>query len=129
MSFVFIHLQMKSGYSTNIEALTLKNKVWRRVLYTDKYQQLVVMSLKPGEIIDMETHHGSQFIRVEKGRGVATIGQSRFRLHDGKVTIIPPNTPHEIKNTSKTQNLKVYTIYTPPQHKPGTLQRVKPLKD
>jgi mannose-6-phosphate isomerase-like protein (cupin superfamily) len=120
---------MVKGYSSNIEKITLKNKVWRRVLYTDKYQQLVVMSLKPLQVIDMESHHGSQFIRVENGRGVATIGGTRFNLHDGKVVIIPPRVKHEIKNTSKSENLKVYTIYTPPQHKPGTLQRVKPLND
>ena len=120
---------MKKGYSTGIEKLTLKNTAWRRVLYTDKFQQLVVMSLKPGQVIDLEKHDGSQFIRVEKGRGVATIGGDRFNLRDGKVIVIPPKTMHEIKNTSKTENMKVYTIYTPPQHKPGTLQRVKPLND
>ena len=109
---------MSATLRTNIEQQTLKNKNYRKVIYTDKYQQTVVMSLNIGEYINRETHKGTQFLRIEQGRGVAEIGKQRkqYRLKNGIALIVPPNTLHKIINTSKKEALKLYSIYTPPQH-------------
>lgn len=108
---------MKKCYKGDIEKQTLKNDQYRKILYTNKYQQLVLMSIKPKEEIGWETHRStSQFIRVEKGKGVAYIGKSKYKLKDGVAVIIPPNTKHNVVNTSKSSKLKLYTIYSPPEH-------------
>lgn len=102
----------------NIEKDTIKNKKYRKVVHTieDKFQ-LVLMCLNVGEDIPMETHKKvTQFIRVEKGYGLATINDKKYKLRDGSAVTIPPNTPHYIKNTSKTKPLKLYSIYVPPEH-------------
>lgn len=116
------------GFGINIESATLKNEFYRRVLFTvPKSMQLVVMSLQPGEEIGMEVHpKATQFIRVESGSGHAIIGKKTFRLKDGVSVIVPPRKRHNIINTSKTHPMKLYTIYTPPQHKSSTKQRNKP---
>jgi mannose-6-phosphate isomerase-like protein (cupin superfamily) len=116
---------MDMSFSKNIEAATERNNNYRNVLYTNKYQQLVTMSLAIGDEIPMESHNGSQFIRVESGNGVAYIGKKRVLLSEGVAIIIPPNAKHVIKNTSKVAPLKVYTVYSPPQHKPNTVQKNK----
>lgn len=117
---------MKS-YKTDIEKTTLKNSYYRRVLYTNPKQQLVVMSLLPGEEIGMEKHQKtSQFIRVEAGKGLAIIGGKRKRLQDGDIVMINPGILHNIINTSKMKKLKLYTLYSPPEHRKGLKQRVKP---
>lgn len=110
-------------FNINIEKETIKNNNYRKVLYTDAKQQLVVMSLNPGEDIPLESHNGSQFFRIEKGRGVALIKNKRVLLRDGVGLIIPKSTKHTIKNTSKTNSLKMYSIYSPPQHPPKTLHK------
>lgn len=97
----------------NIEKETIKNKQYRKIIYTDKNIQLVLMNLYPGEEIEKETHVGSQFIRVEEGFGWATVGDKKFILKDGVSITIPPNTEHYVKST---QGLKLYTIYSPPEH-------------
>ena len=113
----------------NIENATLNNNYYRKVLYTDKYQQVVVMSLNVGEDIHLEIHHGTQFFRIEEGTGMAAIAGKRYKLEDGMAFVVPPNTKHYVKNTSTRYPLKLYTIYSPPQHPPGTIDRRKPLDD
>jgi mannose-6-phosphate isomerase-like protein (cupin superfamily) len=106
-----------SVYKINIEKSTIKNNLYRKILYTNSKQQLVLMSLKPNETIPLEKHlKTSQFIRVENGNGIAQISDKKYILKYGSVLIIPPNTYHFIKNTSETEDLKLYTIYSPPVH-------------
>jgi len=110
-------------YSINIERETLKNKLYRKELFTvPKQMQLVVMSLEHGESIPLETHDGSQFVRVEGGKGVAVTEEKKVYLKDGVSIIIPPGTPHLIYNTGF-EPLKLYSVYTPPEHPVGTRQR------
>jgi len=112
----------------DIEKVTLKNKNYRKVLTTTKQQQLVVMNVPAGDDIKMEKHpHTTQFIRVEKGKGLAQIGNQRFHLKDGSALVIPANTWHHIMNTG-TSDLKLYTIYSPPEHPPNTVQKINPDK-
>lgn len=110
-------------FNINIEKATIKNNHYRKVLYTDTKQQLVVMSLSPGEDIPQESHDGSQFFRIEEGKGVALVKKKKVVLKDGTALIVPKNTKHTIKNTSKTKSLKMYSIYSPPQHPPETLHK------
>jgi len=119
------------AYITNIESDTLNNTFFRRVLNTEKYQQLVVMSLKPQEKIPMEVHKDSdQFFRIEKGTIMATVNGEVYHLGDGDIIMIPNGARHEIYNTSKTEPAKLYTIYSLPHHKPGTIEKEqKPEKD
>jgi mannose-6-phosphate isomerase-like protein (cupin superfamily) len=110
-------------FNTNIENATLSNKNYRKVLYTDKYQQLVLMSLNVGEYIHKEKHSGSQFFRVESGTGIAEINGRKVALKDGISLIVSPNTYHKIINTSKKHPLKLYSIYSPPQHRRRTVDK------
>ena len=104
---------MNNTIRLNIEKSTLQNNNYRKIIYTDAKMQLVLMSVVND--IPEEKHSGTQFIRIEKGRGVAHIGGMRFNLKDGVSVIIPPNTLHYIKNTGD-DDLKLYSIYTPPEH-------------
>lgn len=114
------------GYVTNIEEKSIKNTFFREVLFTGPLSQLVVMSLKPGEDIGLETHDGvDQFIRVEAGQGKAILGGKENALADGSAVVIPSGTQHNIINTSKSEVLKLYTIYTPPQHPDRTIHKTK----
>ncbi|HMP28365.1 MAG TPA: cupin domain-containing protein [Saprospiraceae bacterium] len=112
----------------NIENETLKNTDYRRVIYTvPKNMQLVLMSIPKGKDIPSEIHpHTTQFIRIEKGLGIATIDGKEYGLGDGIELIIPPGFKHRIQNVGKTP-LKLYTIYTPPEHRAGLVQQ-SPLK-
>ncbi len=88
--------------------------------------QLVVMSLAPKEEIGLETHpHTDQFIRVEAGEGKCKIGDSEYALKDGVSVIIPAGNAHNVWNTSSSEDLKIYTIYSPPEHKDGTIHKTK----
>ena len=117
--------QPECPYHDNIEKLTMENPHYRRVLYTTSNMQLVLMSLKPGEEIGMEQHPTtSQFIRVEKGQGIALIEGCEYRLNDGDVVVIPQHAIHNIVNVGSGP-LKLYSIYTPPNHPPNTLESVK----
>lgn len=117
---------MKKGYVANIESLTLGNTHFRHVLYTAKDCQLVVMSLKPGEDIGMETHTGGdQFFRCEAGEGMAVINESQYPLTAGTCVIIPMGAQHNVINTSSTNDLKLYTIYAPPHHLDGITRATK----
>lgn len=113
------------GFITNIETETKTNTDYRRVLYTGRYSQLVVMSLKPGEEIGNEIHGLDQFIRIESGKAKAVLNNSEeHNLSDDFALIIPAGTWHNIINTGD-QDLKLYTIYTPPEHKDGIVQATK----
>ena len=115
-----------SGYSIDIEARTLANDKFREVLYTAKNSQLVVMTLRPGEEIGLEKHEGhDQFIRVEAGEGVAILDGERHALADGVAVVIPAGTEHNVVNTSTSAPMRLYTIYSPPEHPPGTMHRTK----
>ena len=99
------------GFNTNIEKGTLENSDFRRVLYTGKHSQLVLMSLRPSEEIGMEVHpDNDQFFRFEKGQGKCIIDGNEYALADGSVIVVPAGAEHNVINTSATQELKLYTI-------------------
>jgi mannose-6-phosphate isomerase-like protein (cupin superfamily) len=116
----------------NIGAMTIDNKNYRKVISTTKHQQLVLMSLKPKEEIGMEMHKKvDQFIRIEKGSAIAIIGKDEpktYKLKTEYFITIPAGTYHNIINVGRGE-LKLYTIYSPSNHKPGTIQKVKPKND
>ena len=117
---------MKKGYKENIERETLANNNFRKVLYTGEHMQLVLMSLKPSEDIGMEVHtENDQFFRFEKGHGKVIIGETEYEVGDGDVVIIPANTQHNIINISDSDELKMYTIYSPAHHKDGVVRMTK----
>ncbi|KKP87368.1 MAG: hypothetical protein UR90_C0007G0006 [Parcubacteria group bacterium GW2011_GWC1_35_8] len=114
------------GYNSNIEKETLANKNFRKVLYTAKHCQLVLMSLKPNEDIGMEVHtDNDQFFRFEQGEGKCVIDGNSYNLENGSVIIVPAGAQHNIINTSSTQDLKLYTIYSPAHHKDGVVRATK----
>jgi mannose-6-phosphate isomerase-like protein (cupin superfamily) len=113
------------GYIENIETLTLSNDNFRKVLYTDDRLQLVVMSLLPNEDIGEEVHNLDQFIRVEQGSGVAILNGVETHIGDGSVVIIPTGTRHNILNSSATEKMKLYTLYSPPNHRDGVVHATK----
>lgn len=114
----------------NIEELTLNNDNFRKVLCTTTTQQLVVMNIIPKQDIGMETHSNTtQFIRVESGECDAVLNDITYKMKDNDAVVIPPGTKHNIINTSDTNPLKLYTIYSPPEHARGTVQHDKPKKD
>jgi mannose-6-phosphate isomerase-like protein (cupin superfamily) len=113
------------GYVTNIEKDALENENFRSVLYTAKNSQLVIMSLKPKEEIGMEVHQLDQFIRVEKGSGKTVLNGKEQEITDGFAVVVPAGTEHNIVNTSETEEMKLYTVYSPPNHKDGTVHPTK----
>jgi mannose-6-phosphate isomerase-like protein (cupin superfamily) len=111
-----------NGYVTNIERETIANEDFRRVLFTGPNTQLVLMTLRPGEDIGLETHHGhDQFIRVEQGRGVVRLNGKESALEDGSAVVVPAGVEHNVVNTSDTAPLRLYTLYSPPEHPDGTV--------
>jgi len=110
------------GFITNIEKDSIENEYFRKVLYTAKHSQLVLMSIQPKEDIGEETHHLDQFIRVEAGEGRAVLDGVSHELHDGTAVVIPAGTKHNIINTSLDKPLKLYTLYSPPEHRDGTVR-------
>ena len=114
------------GFNTNIEQDTLENNDFRRVLYTGKHSQLVLMSLKPNEEIGLETHpENDQFLRFEGGSGAVFIDDNRYEVADGDAVIVPAGARHNVVNLSDTEELKIYTIYSPPHHKDGIVHKTK----
>lgn len=112
------------GYKTNIEEKTLQNEYFRQVLFTAKNLQLVVMSLLPGEEIGIEVHDNvDQFFRVEEGEGEVVMNGTVQNLKDGDVFIVPQGTEHNVINTSMKTPLKIYTIYSPPNHPDGKVHK------
>lgn len=113
------------GYVANIEKLSLENKYFRQVLYTAKNSQLVIMSLNPHEDIGEEVHQLDQFIRCEMGQGKAILDDVEHKISDGFAVVVPAGTKHNIVNTSGDKPLKLYTLYSPPNHLDGTIHETK----
>ncbi len=114
------------GFNANIEKETLENNNFRKVLYTGKHSQLVLMSLKPNEEIGMEVHpDNDQFFRFEKGQGKCIIDGNEYGLGNGAAIIVPAGAQHNIINTSGEEDLKLYTIYSPAHHKDGIVRATK----
>lgn len=114
------------GFSTNIEQATLENTNFRRVLYTGKHSQLVLMCLQPGEEIGMEVHtDNDQFFRFESGKGKCVIDVNEYDLSDGVCIVVPAGAKHNIINTSETEMLKLYTLYSPAHHQDGVVRATK----
>lgn len=112
------------GYVANIEKLSLENDNFRKVLYTDKNSQLVLMSLLAGEEIGEEVHNVDQFLRVEKGAGMAILSDISHDIANGSVIIVPAGTKHNIINTGG-EAMKLYTLYMPPHHRDGVIHKTK----
>ena len=116
-----------TGYVGDIEKLTEKNKYFRQVLYTGKYAQLVVMNLLPKEEIGNEVHKTvDQFFRIEEGEAKFVFnGKEEHVAKAGDAVIVPAGTFHNVINASATEPLKLYTIYSPPNHPDGTIHKTK----
>ena len=116
-----------AGYSVPIEKKTLENDYFRKVLFTGKYTQLVVMCLRPGEDIGNEVHKKvDQFFRIEKGQAAFVFnGKEKHLAKNGDAVIVPAGTYHDVINTSKTAKLKLYTLYSPPNHPDKTVHKTK----
>ncbi len=114
------------GFTTDIEKDTLENTNFRKVLYTGKHSQLVLMCLKPKEEIGMEVHpDNDQFFRFEKGQGKCIIDGHEYLLTDGVAVVVPAGAQHNIINTSSDEELKLYTIYSPAHHKDKIIRKTK----
>ncbi|RXE56055.1 cupin [Methanoculleus taiwanensis] len=117
---------MKKGFVAEIEKETVENTDFRRVLYTGKYSQLVLMNLKPGEEIGEEVHDDvDQFFRFEEGEGKVVIDGVEHAVKDGSAVIVPSGANHNVVNTSRTADLKLYTIYSPPEHQDKVVRKTR----
>ncbi|MBI5031918.1 MAG: cupin domain-containing protein [Chloroflexi bacterium] len=116
-----------TGFVGSIEKATLKNNYFRKVLFTGKHSQLVVMCLQPSEDIGNEVHPTTdQFFRIEEGDAKFVFGGKEEHLvHDGDAVVVPAGTFHNVINASATKLLMLYTIYTPPNHPDGTVHKTK----
>jgi len=116
-----------TGYYGKIESLTEKNKYFRKVLYTGKYTQLVLMCLQPGEEIGDEVHKTvDQFFRIEAGTAKFIFnGKEEVLARAGDAVIVPAGTFHNVRNNSRSLPLKLYTLYSPPNHPDGTIHKTK----
>ena len=115
-----------TGYIDNIEEKTINNDYFREVVFTGKYCQLVVMCLKPGEEIGSEVHRSvDQFFRIEKGKGKVVINGKENQFTNGIGIVVPAGSEHNVINISTSNDLKLYTIYSPPQHKDGIIHKTK----
>ncbi len=116
----------EDSYAANIENDTMANTDYRRVVFTGPNMQVVLMSLKPGQEIGAEVHKDhDQFIRIEAGQGKAIVDGEEKELQDGSAVLIPAGTRHNIVNTSREKPLKLYTLYSPPDHPDGTIEHEK----
>jgi len=114
------------GFFGSIEKLTLENENFRKVLYTGKHSQLVLMSLKPQEEIGMEVHlENDQFFRFEQGEGKVIIDDNEYLVKDGDAIVVPSGAQHNVINISQAEDLKLYTIYSPAHHKDGIVRLTK----
>lgn len=114
-----------NGYCGNIEKLSLENENFRKVIYTTKNSQLVLMSLLPSEEIGSEVHHLDQFIRCEAGQGIAVLNGVEYEISDGIVLLVPAEMNHNIINISPDKPLKLYTLYAPPNHRDGVIHKTR----
>ena len=112
------------GYVDNIEKLTLDNTNFRHVLYTDKNTQLVLMCIQPHDDIGEEVHKVDQFLRIEQGSGQAILDGVSHDIADGSAIVVPAGTKHNIVNAGENP-LKLYTVYSPPEHIDGTIHVTK----
>lgn len=117
------------GYHANIEEQTLNNTDFRRVIYTGAYSQLVLMSLKPNESIGMEVHGNDQFFRFETGSGLVVVDGTEYKVADGDCVVVPAGAKHNVTNTSTVDELKLYTLYSPPHHADKTIHATKAQAD
>ena len=116
---------MTKGFIENIEQRTAGNDDFRRVIYTARHMQLVLMSLDLEEEIGEEVHpETDQFFRVEKGTGEVWMNGVATAIADGFAIVVPAGVRHNIRNTGRTA-LKVYTLYAPPHHADGTVHTSK----
>jgi len=114
------------GFAGNIEEQTLANSNFRKVLYTASHSQLVLMSLKPNEDIGLEVHEeNDQFFRFESGNGLVTIDGNEYAVKDGSAVVVPAGAEHNVANASATDDLKLYTIYSPAHHQDGVVRATK----
>lgn len=113
------------GFAENIEKLVLENENFRKVVYTAKFSQLVLMTLKPKEDIGEEIHDGDQFFRFEKGQGLVIIDGISHEIKVGSAVVVPAGALHNVINTSGSEALKVYTIYSPPHHRDKVVHATK----
>ena len=117
---------MKKGYKAGVEATVHENTDFRRVLYTGEKMQLVAMTLQPQEDIGAEVHDGhDQFFRIESGTAAVMIDETTYEVTAGDLVIVPSGARHNVTNTSADAVLKLYTIYTPPEHADGTVHATK----
>lgn len=116
-----------AGFVGNIEKQTLENNFFRKVLFTGEHAQLVVMCLQGGEEIGDEVHNDvDQFFRIEQGEARFVFNESEEHVvHDGDAVVVPAGTYHNVINTSATDELRLYTIYSPPNHPDGTIHKNK----
>jgi len=115
-----------NGFNINIEKNTLENDNFRKVLYTSKHSQLVLMSLQPKEEIGMEVHpDNDQFFRIEKGNGKCIIDDNEYEIKDGTAIVVPAGSQHNVINVSDKEELKLYTIYSPAHHKDHIIRKTK----
>jgi mannose-6-phosphate isomerase-like protein (cupin superfamily) len=115
----------KHGFHDNIEQDTIKNNKFRKVIYTGKHMQLVLMSLLPKENIGMEHHEADQFFRFESGKGQCIINGKKYNIKDGDSIFVPGGAEHDVINTSDEEDLKLYTLYGPPNHIDGIKANTK----
>ena len=114
------------AYVDDIATATRTNDDFRRVLHTGEHSQLVLMTLRPGEEIGAETHGGiDQFLRIESGRAKAVLDGEEHALSAGSAVVVPAGTEHNVINTSDSEPLRLYTIYSPPEHPDGTVHATK----
>ena len=114
-----------AGYVINIEKATMENDNFRSVLHTAEHSQLVVMSLLPGEDIGSEVHDLDQFIRFESGSGKVILDNKEYEVEDDWAVVIPAGVEHNVINTSDSDKMKLYSIYSPPEHADGTVHPTK----
>ena len=121
-------MEKTDGYSGDIQRMALENNDFRHVVYTSKFLQLVLMNLQPTEDIGLETHKtADQFFEFMAGEGMLIINKKEYYVRAGSIGIVPLGAVHNIVNISKTEDLKFYTIYSPPEHVEGLIQNLKDL--
>ncbi len=114
------------GYCQNIEKLTLENENFRQIIYTGTKSQLVLMTIQPGQEIGTEIHDDhDQFFRIEQGQAKVQIDENEYEAKDDFAIIVPAGAKHNVINTSETETLKLYTIYSPPEHRYNVVHTTK----
>ena len=121
-----VNTDQKKGLCINLEKTTLKNDNFRKVLYTGQYNQLVLMSLKPHEDIGMEVHEDTdQFFYFMDGKGKCIVNGNEYEVRDGSAVFVPAGAHHNVINTMKNLDLKLFTTYSPPEHQDGIVRKTK----